>query len=93
MKYSVLILSAFILFSAPVNAQDINGQCKVAVENFDFDTETEFEFCDYYDRRFEYKKRRDEFRENLNDRRANYQAQRQVVIDAYQAKEKAFHGF
>jgi adenylate kinase family enzyme len=93
MKYFICFMLFVFISPVPASAQDINGQCKVAVENHDFETDVSLEYCDYHDRRFDYKRRRDEFRANLEARQANYQAQRQVVIDAYQAKEDALHGF
>ena len=93
MKHILFLIVFSALLPAVAFAQDINGQCKIAVENYDFETDVKLEFCDYHDRRFDYKKRRDEFRENLDQRRANYQAQRQVIIDDYQAKEDRLHGF
>lgn len=87
-----VLLAAFlimIVYSPLANAQSIKSCGSGAMDpKYNVKPNSPFDYCNYYPRRFEYRDARNKLRAQLEERAKNYNAPRQMALDAYKAREE-----
>ncbi|MCD8497618.1 MAG: hypothetical protein LRZ85_05760 [Alphaproteobacteria bacterium] len=87
-----LAFAAFLLMSFPASAQE-TYECGVPdnpmLEKTD-DPEL-WRYCDYYTRRFQYIEEQKRFRQQLDERRANYVRYREAAVNNYKDELELYY--
>jgi|GEM_PF-3871437 len=94
MKLFIVLSFMFIFMFCSVSIAGDHNIVYAGDDNIPMDyfiTETPVEYIDFYQRRFAYKKQRDQVRDNIDKRRHHYNAARSKALQDYKNSSDAFY--
>lgn len=88
--FALPLLLSFLITPAIAQDREVEDAGK-AFHTKDFVLETPYKYTDIYDRRFDYKKARDQLRANIDQRREHYNSGRTPTIEKYKRNLESLH--